>query len=89
MPSASKIPLGFIPKQSVHTNTINHAEDAQMNANEQQRLFEQIASEHLFIETLEVRNSDRLDFHVVSVWGATAALRAAFEAGRQSTLKQS
>lgn len=60
-----------------------------MNANEQLRLFQQIASEHLFMETLEVRKSDRLDFHVVSVWGVTAALRAAFEAGRQSTLKQS
>ena len=78
-----------MPKQSVHTNTINHTENARMNANEQLRLFQKIASEHLFIETLEVRNSDRLDFHVVSVWCVTAAMRAAFEAGRQSTLKQS
>ena len=40
-----------------------------------------IAAEHLFIETLETRNSDRLDFHDVSVWAVKAALQAAFEAG--------
>ena len=43
-----------------------------------------IATDHLFIETLETRNSDRLDFHDVSVWAVKAALQAAFEAGQQS-----
>ena len=45
---------------------------------------QQIALDHLFIETLETRNSDRLDFHEVSVWGVKSALRAAYEAGRQA-----
>ncbi len=45
---------------------------------------QQIALDHLFIETLETRNSDRLDFHEVSVWGVKSALMAAFEAGRQA-----
>ena len=51
-------------------------------ARDQQLL--QIATDHLFIETLETRNSDRLDFHDVSVWAVKAALQAAFEAGQQS-----
>jgi hypothetical protein len=46
---------------------------------------QQIALDHLFIETLETRNSDRMDFHEVSVWGVRSALMAAYEAGRQAT----
>lgn len=45
---------------------------------------QKIALDHLFIETLETRNSDRLDFHDVSVWGIKSALEAAFEAGRKA-----
>jgi len=37
----------------------------------------------LQIETLETRNSDRLDFHDLAVWEVKAALEAAFEAGRK------
>ena len=44
---------------------------------------QQIALDHLFIETLETRNSDRMDFHEVSVWGVKSALIAAYEAGQQ------
>lgn len=40
-----------------------------------------IAQKHLFIETLEERKSDSLDFHEVSVWGVKAALEAAYAAG--------
>lgn len=47
-------------------------------------LFQQIALDHLFIETLETRHSDRMDFHEVSVWGVKSALMAAYEAGRQA-----
>jgi hypothetical protein len=47
-------------------------------------LIQQIALDHLFIETLETRNSDRLDFHEVSAWGVKSALMAAYEAGRQA-----
>ena len=43
-----------------------------------------IASEHLGIATLEARNSDRLDFHDVSVWGVKNALRHAYQAGMEA-----
>jgi hypothetical protein len=51
-------------------------------------LLQQIALDHLFIETLETRNSDRMDFHEVSVWAVKSALMAAYEAGWQAA-KQS
>jgi hypothetical protein len=47
----------------------------------QEQLLEQIAKQHLLIDTLETQSSDRLDFHDVSVWGVKAALEAAYEAG--------
>ena len=43
-----------------------------------------IAQRHFFIETLETRNRDRLDFHDVAVWAIRAALEEAFEAGRRA-----
>ena len=48
------------------------------------QLLQDIATQHLFVETLETRHSDRLDFHDVSVWGIKAALEAAYLAGQQS-----
>jgi len=45
---------------------------------------QQIALDHLFMQTLETRHSDRMDFHEVSVWGVKSALMAAYEAGRQA-----
>lgn len=47
-------------------------------------LFTTIALDYLFIETLETRNADHLDYHAVSVWGVRGALAAAYEAGRRS-----
>ncbi len=44
-------------------------------------LLTRIAQEHLFIDTLETRKSDSLDFHDVSVWGVKEALIAAYQAG--------
>jgi hypothetical protein len=44
-------------------------------------LFTAIAREHLFIETLETRNRDSLDFHDVSVSTLKDALQAAYRAG--------
>jgi len=46
---------------------------------------QQIALDHLFIDTLETRNSDRLDFHEVSVWAVKSALMAAYQAGQAAT----
>ena len=47
-------------------------------------LFTEIAQEELFVETLERRWSDNLDFHDVAVWGIKKALERAYEAGQQS-----
>ena len=44
----------------------------------------EIAQRHLFLETLETRNRDRLDFHDTAVWAIRSALVAAYEAGRRS-----
>ena len=44
-------------------------------------LLTRIAQEHLFIDTLETRNSDSMDFHDVSVWSVKEALLAAYQAG--------
>lgn len=32
-----------------------------------------LAKEHLFIDTLEIRRQDSLDFHEVSVWGCQSS----------------
>ena len=45
-------------------------------------LLRDIAERHLFLDTLETRNSDSLDFHEHAVWAIRSALEAAFEAGR-------
>ena len=42
----------------------------------------EIATRHFFVETLDTRTSDRLDFHDVAVWAMRAALEDAYEAGR-------
>ena len=42
----------------------------------------EIATRHFFVETLETRNSDRLDFHDVAVCAMRAALKEVYEAGR-------
>lgn len=47
-------------------------------------LFEELARQHLGVETLEERRSDALDFHEVPVWDLRAALAAAYDAGRAS-----
>jgi hypothetical protein len=54
------------------------------HASSTEQQLQKIALDHLFIETLETRHSDRLDFHDVSVWGIKSALEAAFEAGRKA-----
>lgn len=50
-------------------------------------LLTNIAKEHCFVETLEERKSDRLDFHDVSVWGLKAALEAAYRTGLEAGAK--
>lgn len=45
---------------------------------------EKIARQHLHVETLETRSSDRLDFYDCAVWNIKAALEAAYLAGANS-----
>lgn len=60
-------------------NTMTKLQQEKLNA-----LLTEIAKEELFVETLEKRWSDNLDFYDVSVWGIKRALERAYEAGRQS-----
>jgi hypothetical protein len=57
-----------------------------MRAREQ--IFADIAKLKLHISTLETRNSDRLDFHEVSVASVREALEAAFNAGVEHCQKE-
>ncbi|WP_085440375.1 DUF3489 domain-containing protein [Magnetofaba australis] len=52
-------------------------------------LFEEIASKHLDIDTLETRHSDGLDFHETSVWAIKSALEAAYQAGMSAAKQRS
>lgn len=45
--------------------------------------FTEIANRYLGIETLETRNSDRLDFHDVAAWSIKEALEAAYRKGQE------
>jgi hypothetical protein len=74
------------------TNTpytpVNHAARAAARAArkaeraaEHTALIAKIAQDHLRIETLETRNSDRLDCHDVCVESLRCALEAAYAAG--------
>lgn len=60
-----------------------HRKPADPNAARDALLLD-IAQRHLFLETLETRNRDRLDFHDTAVWAIRSALEAAFEAGRRA-----
>jgi hypothetical protein len=51
-------------------------------------LLAEIAMKHFFIETLETRNSDSLDFHDVAVWAIRSALEAAYAAGAAAAAKR-
>jgi len=52
-----------------------------LSPDEIELLFESIALDHLFIETLQTRHADSLDFHDTAVWCIRDALEAAFKAG--------
>jgi len=44
----------------------------------------EIATTILDLETLDTRNSDRLDFQELAVWQIKKALEAAYAAGREA-----
>ena len=51
-------------------------------------IIEQIAKRHLHVETLEVRNSDSLDFYDCSIWAIQNALEKAYKAGYKKALTE-
>lgn len=55
---------------------------------EQQQAMAAIALEAMHVQTLETRNSDRLDFPEVAVWNIRDALARAFLAGRRRPRRQ-
>lgn len=55
--------------------------------NRSHQILSSIAREHLGIATLKTRHSDGLDFHDVAVWQVEAALKAAFDAGRNTAFQ--
>ena len=55
-----------------------------LDANTMAEAIQKIAKEHLGLETLETRKSDRLDFTDQAVWSIRAALEAAYHAGAAS-----
>ena len=52
------------------------------------QLFDRIANENLYIETLETQHRDMLDFHEVAVWGIKCALAAAYREGIKEGIKE-
>lgn len=54
---------------------------AEYNNETRDEMLELIAKATLDIETLETRNSDRLDFHDTAVWLLKQALQQAYSAG--------
>ena len=53
-----------------------------------EREFLRIAKECFFVETLEERKRDSLDFHNVSVWGISKAMEQAYNLGKADAMKQ-
>ena len=50
-------------------------------------VIEKIAKEELGLETLNARNSDRLDFVELAVWDIECALEKAYKAGYEAAKK--
>ena len=49
-----------------------------------EKKLEKIAKDVLFVETLETRNSNGIDFYDISVWGLKEALLHAYKLGQQN-----
>lgn len=69
-------PDGYGPSGSDHFQLLKGN-----SMNQTITIYNLIAQKHLGIDTLETRNSDRLDTHNVAVWQIRDALEAAFKAG--------
>lgn len=53
-----------------------------------QQILEHLAQKHLGVATLDAQGSDALDFHDLAVWSIEAALKAAFDSGKQAAGQQ-
>lgn len=51
-------------------------------------IVEKIAKKHFHVQTLETRNSDKLDFYSISVASMKAALEEAYQAGHEIGYKR-
>ena len=63
-------------------NRMKGADVLENNQTKESQLFEKIAKEEMFIESLNEQKSDSLDFHEVHVSQVSDALRKAYEAGK-------
>jgi hypothetical protein len=80
----------LLPNSERQWSTSQQTKEITVNQSKQlDVLLEQIAKEHLSIETLETMNSDRCDFHDVAVWSIKSALAAAYAAGVSAKLNKS
>lgn len=50
-------------------------------------IFEKIALDHLFVNTLKTQSMDSLDFHDCAVWSILRALNDAYKAGFKAASK--
>ena len=75
--------VGFKAARKVHGVEVQEGMEKVKDEKSTEQIIQKIAADHLFIDTLETRNADSLDFHEVSVWGIKSALQAAFDAARK------
>ena len=75
--------VGFKAARKVHGVEVQVGMAKVKDEKSTEQIIQKIAADHLFIDTLETRNADSLDFHEVSVWGIKSALQAAFDAARK------
>ena len=80
--------VGFKAARKVHGVAVQVEMAKVKDEKSNEQIIQKIAADHLFIDTLETRNADSLDFHEVSVWGIKSALQAAFDAARAKTIRE-
>src|SRR4030067_318327 len=75
--------VGFKAARKVHGVEVQGGMEKLKDEKSTEQIIQKIAADHLFLDTLDPRNADSLDFHEVSVWCIKSALQAAFDAARK------
>lgn len=75
--------VGFEKAREINGVAVQERLEKMNDEKSTEQIIQNIAADHLFIDTLETRNADSLDFHEVSVWSIKNALKAAFDAARK------